>query len=221
MLVVLVQSASITRSGFGLQRVSERGNRPVLRMAQAYHPIVAQWGFEHLGCFDCNSVPPGKIAAWRLNDHPVFVAAYLIGNQQAIDIVSEFAYGIALTASNTASGALYPDRPGCFNQFFPGAAFEVLWREHCEADEYLVHHGGAQPGDPEIAFETAFVKGVQGQMKYVYTIRLWYARVMGWFVAMTLKKRGHLNMGIAEQHQAGLITLPNEPDFWIFDPDAV
>jgi hypothetical protein len=210
-IMSIVVTASIRSRRLRLKPLDERSGPVVFRAAGKVDPDAARWGFEFLGCFHCNTVPAGLIAAWRRQDRPVFLALYVIQNKRVLDIVSEFAGGVGLTTCN-GSQDMFPHPPGNYHQLFPKAPLDELWRHHCVAEAYLLRHG-AQQGNPVMAFDEMFIEGVRTEIEYVRTISLWPFRAIGWYFGSLFGRWRRPRLAVGDQHQQGLVLMPNEPGF--------
>lgn len=177
---------------------------------------TAEWastnGFEYIGSYVMHFVSSqADMWAWRRKDRPTFFCRYMVkvGNitKIAYDIVTEFDGDTGLTTGCTKDANFMP-RPlnFCF-QNFPGSTLDNLWYKHIEAENYLMDFGKAELKTEEVAFERTLTEGATKHVRYVKTLPLWPLRGPYWYF---IRRYLWHNKSIKEQHEKGMIKLPNE-----------
>ena len=168
------------------------------------HIWAAGSGFEFVGNFRHGSV---YIAGWEHTKRPSFFCEYRIQQKMFYDMVTTFADEMSLTTGSTKEGNLTPKPPGHYHQTFSNLSLEQLWEKHVEAENYLVEKAGVKPPDVVLTFEDEITTAVQKELAYHKTIPLYHFRVPWWYFVR--RNRLH-NKTIRQQHESGIITLPNE-----------
>jgi len=171
---------------------------------ESSHAWAADSGFEFAGNFRLGSV---YIAGWEHKRRPGFFCEYRLQQRTFYDIATNFADEMSLTTASTKDGNLTPKPPGHYHQTFSNLSLEQLWEKHIEAENYLVEKAGVRPADVVLSFEDEITAAVQKELAYHKTIPLYHFRVPWWYFVR--RNRLH-NKTIRQQHEAGMITLPNE-----------
>lgn len=209
-LTVCVTVWSLSRKSLRLTPAPTRQFARQYATADRLDPVARRAGFQHVGCFHLNSVPPGFIGAWCHADRPTYFCLYFIGTNEAYDFVTIFQDDIGLTTGSHSGGSMFPNPPGEYKQILPGLGLDRLWARHLESEDYLVQQGRIELAPSIEPFEEIFVRSIRKEMAYIRSISLWPFRALYWYAIGGRKRR---NRTIRQQHELGLIALPNEPGF--------
>jgi hypothetical protein len=216
-LVPLIVALTVCVTVWGMSRRSLRLTpAPPRRYARQYQaadrldPVAKRAGFQHVGCFHLNSWPSGFIAAWCHADRPTYFCLYVTGGTQAYDFVTIFADDIGLTTGSHSGGALFPSPPGEYKQILPGLGLDRLWSRHLKSEDYLMQQGRIGLARSIEPFDQIFVRSIRREMAYIRSRPRWPFRALYWYAIGGRKRR---NLTIQQQHEHGLIALPNEPGF--------
>ena len=92
-------------------------------------------------------------------------------------------------------------------QSFSGISLDEQLARHIEMQEYLSSAGGARLSQLVKPFEEIFIESIDKQVEFVRSIPLWPLRGAYWFF---IRRRLWHNKSVLQQHQRGMIKLPNE-----------
>jgi hypothetical protein len=152
-----------------------------------------------------------RISTWQRTDRPTFLCQYVISAKNAAntacDLVTLFASDVGLTTCSSGNGQLYPRPAGSYSQSFSNIPLDEQWFRHVEMENFLMDAGGAQLVQLDGSFEDEFVSAIKKQVGYVRSLCLWPLRGPYWFF---VRRRLWHNITIKEQHEKGMIKLPNE-----------
>ena len=155
---------------------------------------TASWAkknnFDFLGFYEVQCGMRAFMAAWKLKEMPTI-----------------FKNEVELTTSNTKDSIFYPKPPGWYSQSFSMYCFDELYRMHMEAEEYLITKGGTQLEKSIIDFEEFFVSYLKKEKSYQW--KHWYWIFFLLYFYFVRKNKWH-NKTIQQQHELGMIQLPNE-----------
>jgi len=102
---------------------------------------------------------------------------------------------------------LFPKPPGSYVQTFSNLSLDDRWYKHIEMENYLLDEGQAQLVEVDKPFEKCIVDATRRQMKFIRSLPLWPLRGTYWYF---VRRRFWHNKLIKEQHEKGMIKLPNE-----------
>lgn len=176
---------------------------------------TASWAkknnFDFLGFYEVQCGMRAFMAAWKLKEMPTHLCQYIIRGNRAIvialDFETIFKNEVELTTSNTKDSIFYPKPPGWYSQSFSMYCFDELYRMHMEAEEYLITKGGTQLEKSIIDFEEFFVSYLKKEKSYQW--KHWYWIFFLLYFYFVRKNKWH-NKTIQQQHELGMIQLPNE-----------
>ena len=152
-----------------------------------------------------------SMSIWRRSDRPTFFCSYLVqsggSRQNSYDFVTLFEDDIMLTTNNKSDSQMLPQPPGYYSQSFSRVSLDGQWNRHLEMENYLMDTGGAILVQNDKPFEDCFVNAIQRQVEFVQSQSLWPLRSIYWFYIRRHKRH---NLSIQDQHDKGLVILPNE-----------
>jgi hypothetical protein len=153
----------------------------------------------------------GFMAVWKSKEKPTYLCQYIVGSGfegiVACEFSTVFENDIGLATANTIDSNLYPKPPGEYKQSFSRCSLDELYKKHGEAEEYLITRGGAQVEKSPIDFEEYFIDSLKKDNRYHW--KHWYWIILLFYFFFVRRKRWH-NKTIREQHELGMIKLPNE-----------
>ena len=110
------------------------------------------------------------MTAWKSREKSKYLCQYIIRNGGLTvivrDIITIFENEIELTTSNTKDSNLLPKPLGEYSQSFSKCSFDELYRNHREAEEFLIARGGAKEDKSEIDFEEHFIGSLKKENRY-------------------------------------------------------
>jgi len=176
---------------------------------------TASWAagnnFDFLGFYTVHCGMRGFMAAWKSKEKPTYLCQYIIKFGVLVEIVcgflTVFEKDIGLTTSNSKNSNVFPQPLGEYSQSFSRCSFDELLRKHGEAEKYLITRGGTQVEKSSIDFEEHFIDSHIKENRY-----LWmhcYGFFLVFYLYFVRRYRWH-NKTIKEQHELGMIKLPNE-----------
>ena len=85
--------------------------------------------------------------------------------------------------------------------------FDERWHKHVEMENYLMDEGQAQLVEMDKPFEEFFIDEIHKHVKHIRSIPLWPLHGTYWFV---IRRVLWHDKSIKQQHEKGMIKLPNE-----------
>jgi len=148
------------------------------------------------------------MATWESIEKPVYLCQYSFGTGSGtVDFTSIFDNEIELTTVNSKDANAYPKPLWDYHQSFSKCGFNELYQMHIEGEEYLITKGWAKRAKLPIDFEQCFLNSMKKQK--CYGRKHWYRIFFILYFYFFRRYKWH-NKTIQQQHERGMIQLPNE-----------
>jgi hypothetical protein len=148
-------------------------------MLAQYQPWLASMGLYPIGYHQFGAI---RTATFQQTDTQRFFSFYFHQRlTYSIETYFDDTNCSCIDTSNSGSIGMFPQRPGQYQQSFPGVAADVLWQRHLEGEQYVQQRMGVQYANLSLPYDQILMKAMRLRMAYVRSIPLYPFRALYWY----------------------------------------